>query len=231
MKNNKEKNPELQRWHIEKRPSGRMLAHGIVTNHPRLRDNTQIHTSEIRSVEIKKNEDQAIITTKNTAYICRLSSCHFEKQDHFPDIIDDYDSIRERYYIPQPEPDIEYGKVLLVLSNYDDFYFHSLCVKNEAGEKEEYLHNPHLGMCQDSYLAYTKDHRIDVRYFPYDRAIEFYTIETDGMPLYIENIGSCEIDIYREHKPYPIKPGERIDYSDLKEDIENNTEEDIFIIE
>ena len=84
MKNDKEENPELQRWHIEKRPSGRMLAHGIVTNHPRLRDNTQIHTSEIKSVEISENEDQAIITTKNTVYRCRLSSCHFEKQDLFP---------------------------------------------------------------------------------------------------------------------------------------------------
>ena len=229
MKNDKEGNPELQRWHIEKRPSGRMLAHGIVTNHPRLRDNTQIHTSEIKSVEISENEDQAIITTKNTVYRCRLSSCHFEKQDLFPDIMEDYDSIKEKNYIPQPEPDIEYGKVLLVLSNYDDFYFHSLCVKNEAGEKEKYLNNAHLGMFQDSYLAYTMDHRIDIRYFPYDRAIEFYTMETDGMPLCIENIGTCELLIIDGSSRLEIKPGERIEYQIINEDIDNESNEDIDI--
>lgn len=227
MKNDKEGNPELQRWHIEKRPSGRMLAHGIVTNHPRLRDNTQIHTSEIKSVEISENEDQAIITTKNTIYRCRLSSCHFEKQDLFPDIMEDYDSIKEKYYIPQPEPDIEYGKVLLVLSNYDDFYFHSLCVKNEAGEKVKYLNNAHLGMFQDSYLAYTMDHRIDIRYFPYDRAIEFYTMETDGMPLFIENIGTCELLIIDGSSRLDIKPGERIEYPIINEDMDNETNDDI----
>ena len=229
MKNDIDGNPALQRWHIEKRPSGRMIAYGIVTNHPRLWDNTQIHTSKIISVEAKIDDDQAIIKTKNTVYFCCLSSCFFEKQDLFPDIIEGYDNIREKYYVPQPEPDIEYGKVLLVLSNYDEFYFHSLCVKKEDGENEEYLHNPHLGMFTDSYLAYTKDHRIDVRYFPYDRAISFYNTETDGMPFYIENIGTTEIDIYKDRMRYTIKPGERIDYSDLKEDIENNTDEDIVI--
>ena len=79
-------------------------------------------------------------------------------------------------------------------------------------------------MLRDSYLAYTMDHRIDIRYFTYDRAIEFYKIKTDGMPFFIENIGTGEIDIYISKERNTVKPGERINYFDLKKDIEKNTD-------
>lgn len=215
----KTETPALWKWYIEKLGDGKLRAHGVVTNHHGIMDSTLIHTSRVMSVKTDIDNDEMVITTKNTVYHCKLSTCRFAKQDGYPDVLENYDCIKERYCIPQAEPEIEQGKVLLVLSDYDEFYFHSLCVKNSTDDLEKYNSNANLGMFQDSYLIYTNDHRIDLRYFPGDRRIEFYSIETNGMPLYIENIGSCSLILQVQNREsyYTLKPGERICFMDQYE--------------
>lgn len=206
------KTPALWKWYIEKLGDGKLRVHGVVTDRDGITDHTLIHSSRVMSVKTDIDNDEMVITTKNTLYHCKLSACRFEKQDEYPDVFENYRCIKERYGIPQTEPDIEQGKVLLVLSNYDEFYFHSLCVKNSIGDNEKYNSNTHLGMFQDSYLIYTNDHKIDLRYFLSDRRIEFYSLETNDMPLYIENIGSCSLILQVQNRVsyYTLKPGERI---------------------
>lgn len=218
----------LHYWYI-KDDWGEKLAHGIVTGHPRLPDSHRIHTTPIIGMELDEEREELLITTLNTLYHCPLSSCRFKKQDAFPDMLPDYEKLKEKYYREEQEPEIEQGKVLLVLSNFDEYYFHSLCVKDENGEKINYTGFPHVGMFQDSYLIETDDYRIDLRYFPHFGNIEFYECETDGMPLYAENIGSSVI--YISISPmtfgksgsltFSLKPGER------KELTEKNAEQDV----
>ena len=171
---------------------------------------------------IRLDEGEAVVITQNTVYHCSFESCLFDKQDKFPDAFDNYDSIREKYYTPSVTPEIEQGKVLLVLSSFDDYYFHSMYATTDDGMIEEYTHIPHIGMIQDSYLIFSKTGRIDLRYFPYmDGFISFYEVKTFGQPLYIENIGPGEIIVTEsllsgkmvdrlhlnpgERKEYPVK--------------------------
>jgi hypothetical protein len=46
-------------------------------------------------------EDEAagelIVTTQNNVYHCLLQYCCFEKQDEYPDVIPDYERIKEKY--------------------------------------------------------------------------------------------------------------------------------------
>ena len=210
----------LHYWHISNEWEA-SIAHGVVTGHPRISDASRMHTSPIASIETDAEKEELLVTTYNTLYHCPLNSCYFKRQDDFPDILPDYEKLKEKYYKEVPDPEIEQGKVLLVLSDFDNYYFHSLCVKDEKGEKIHCTSHPHAGMFQDSYLINTDDHRIDLRYFPHFGNIEFYETETDGMPLYAENIGSSVIFIKDRGMTFSLKPGER------KELTEKNAEQDV----
>ena len=211
----KNKNPVLRKWYIEKSRSGNLHAHGVVTGHWGFSDNTLIHTSAVTDLKTDTDNDEAVITTKNTVYYCKLSSCRFEKQDNFPDIIENYGLIKERYYVPEKSPDIEPGRILLILSDHDEHYFHSLILKNEKGEPEEYRNNAHIGMFQDSYLIFTLESHTDIRYFIGDRSIEFYALRTNGMPLYIANTGESDITVNSGDTKINLKAGERICFTEL----------------
>ena len=210
----------LHYWHISNEWDA-SIAHGVVTGHPRISDTTRMHTSPIAGIEVDAEKEELLITTKNTLYHCPLDSCNFKKQDAFPDILPDYEKLKEKYQREVQDPEIEQGKVLLVLSDFDEYYFHSLCVRDDSGEKLKYTAHAHVGMFQDSYLIETDDYRIDLCYFPHFGSIEFYETETDDMPLYAENIGSSVIYIKKRGLTFSLKPGER------KELTEDNAEQDV----
>lgn len=209
----------LHYWYIDGDEDS-MTAHGVVTGHRRLSDTMKIHTSEIHDIQIDYDDEEAVLTTRNTVYRCPLSYCRFEKQDEYPELLPDYDSIREQYIGKRAVPEIEQGKVLLVLSGFSEYYFHSLCVRDEDDAVKPYRSRAHMGMFQDSYLIRTDDGSVDLCYFPHYGNIEFYGCETGGMPLYAENIGSSVIYIRLEGMTFSLKPGER------KELSAENAEED-----
>ncbi len=107
---------------------------------------------------------------------CPLAYCRFGKQDKYPDIIPDYERIKEKYKDKINYPSIDPGKVLLVLSNFDEYYFHSLYYvpgHSEDGECLEYTGWPHIGTFQDSYLIHTEDYKIDFDTFRIIRTLSF----------------------------------------------------------
>lgn len=209
MENNN-RTPQLHHWYIQYISSFDAIGHGIVSGHNRLPDGSDIHTSNVQSLYVNWADEELIMETKNTVYHCPLASCNFNRQDYTPDIVPDYDRIREKYMII---PTIEPGKVLLALDSNAPYYFHSLyCVPADSpdGIPVEYEADPHIGTFMDSFLVYTRDFKIDLRYFPYTLAlIKFYSENTGGMPLYLENIGNQSIEVETSIGKINLDPGER----------------------
>lgn len=218
----------LRYWYIDKRQdkeSGEeyLLAHGRVTGHNRLMDSVHIHTSMVKEIIINKDTEEAEIHTMNTVYYCPLSYCEFQKQDECKELIPDYENIKKKYENAIEYPVIEAGKVLLVISNFDEYYFNSLYYIPE-GEKDriKYSSCAHIGMFQDSFLIRDEGwNEIDIRYFPHFQNIEFYGEHTKEHPLFIENIGDIVLFAKTSCGVIKLEPGER------KEVAKENAESDI----
>ncbi len=218
---------QLHYWYIgEHEIDGRLfrIGHGVVTGHKKLADSIRMHTSAIEAFHVDEAEGELVLTTRNSVYHCPLSYCRFEKQDEYPDMIPDYANLREKYMDKIDYPSIERGKVLLVLANFCNYYFHSLYYvpgDSDDGKPLEFLGHPHVGTFQDSYLISTEDFRVDIRYFPHYQNIEFYSEDTDGCPFYIENIGDVVIFVETSEGTIKLEPGERKEVS--KENAESET--------
>lgn len=197
-----------------------MCAHGIVTGHGRIADTHRIHTSEVFAIEIDRFAGEALIRTRNSLYHCPLAYCDYDKQDEFPLFIPDYEIVKTEYKDKRECPSIEVGKVLVVLSNFDRYYFHSLYYLPEgACEKAAYRSCAHIGTFQDSYLIWMEEQPINLSYFPHFQNIEFYSQDTDGKPLYLENIGDVPLYAKTFAGTICLQPGER------KEVTEENADE------
>ncbi len=215
----------LHYWYVDKVTSNDgmefVCAHGTVSGHRRVQDSTFIHTSEVRNIIIDYENEEALIRTYNSEYHCPLAYCKFQKQELTSELIPDYEAIKEKYSDAFERPTIEDNKVLLVLSNFDEYYFHSIYNKRTSDlEPMDYSGYPHVGMFQDSYLIQTDDCKIDIRYYPHYRNIEFYTVRTENMPLYAENIGDVTLYVKAACGTICLHPGER------KEICKDNAETD-----
>ena len=118
------------------------------------------------------------------------------------------------------KPIIEPGNVLVCFSDFDAVGFNSLyCVEKEGMKPVKYRSNVHVGNYKDSYIINSYDYKIDIRYF-WNWGIEkFYRLETNGMPLWFENVGYKTIYIgLGEGKELILRPKERkqINIEDLK---------------
>lgn len=186
------------------------VAHGIVSGHKKLEDSIFIHTSEVKNIEIDKENSEAIIKTRNSEYHCPLEYCLWRKQDKYPKLIPEYEWIKANYLGKILYPEIEADKVLLVLSNFCEYYFHSLYYKpSGVAERLPFCGDPHIGMFQDSYLISCEGADIDLRYFPCLESVHFYMEVTDGKPLYIENIGDIVLYARTSKGRIRLNPGER----------------------
>ena len=209
----KDRKVMLHNWYIEDHLSQRngryALAHGIVTGHSRLPDSIFIYTSKIRETYVN-GEGELVVVTMNTEYHCPLNSCDWERQDQYPDMILEYEKIKAEYKEKALRPSIEPGKVLLVLSNFCHYYFHSLYYVPEGSDRPcEYSGDAHVGMIQDSYLVEADRGRIDLRYFPHFQNIEFYSEHTEGMPLFLENVGDVILYVKSSVGTIRLNPGDR----------------------
>ena len=197
------------------------IAHGIVTGHNRLIDSTEAHTSTIREIVINEETGEAEIHTRNSRYYCPLAYCRFWKQDKYPYALKNYNQLKEKYENVLKAPTIEPGNVLLVLSNFNEYYFNSLYyIPMGQTEPVDYSGYPHIGTFQDSYLVETDEEGVDIRYFPHFQNIEFYAQYTNGCPLFVENIGDVTLYVRAFCGTIELKPGER------KEVMEENVEDE-----
>lgn len=159
---------------------------------------------------LDKDAKEVLITTNNTTYHCPFSYCDFQKQEEEPEWIPEYTWLREHYQRTAYEPVADDGEVLLVLSNFDDYYFHSLYYKEEGEEKQKgYRRYAHVGMFQDSFLISVEDTGIDLRYFLHFQNIEFYAQDTEGKRFFVENVGNAVLYVRTGGKCYQILPGKR----------------------
>ena len=218
----------LRYWHINKRQNEEtgeeyLLAHGRVTGHKRLMDSIYIHTSAIQEMNVNEETGEMEIYTMNTIYYCPLSYCNFERQDENMELIPNYENIKNKYINTNKNPVIEEGKVLLVLSNFDEYYFNSFYYIPDGETKPvKYMASPHIGTFQDSFLIRDEDwNKIDLRYFPHYQNIEFYAEHIGDHPLFIENIGDITLFAKASCGTIKLEPGDR------KEVCKANVEEDI----
>ena len=217
---------QLHYWHIDELDyEGKKytFGHGIVTGHYRLMDSTDMHTSEVRAVHVDEEAKEVILTTRNSVYHCPLAYCSFDEQDAFPDIIPEYEELKKKYQGTIENPSIEPGKVLLVLADFNEYYFHSVYYIPEDAEKKEPLNyhgRPHIGMFQDSFIIGIDGADIDLRYFPHFRYVEFYAMRTGERPVYLQNIGDTVLYAATRCGTIRLEPGDR------KEVTEANAEPD-----
>ena len=215
MKDYKERKLQLHYWYVNERESNGKkynVGHGVVTGHKRIDDSVFIHTSEALNVEFDEENKEVLIKTRNSLYHCPVEYCRFEMQDKNPDLIPGYEELKNRFKDKIEYPSIEPGKVLLVLANFCDYYFHSVYyvpADSQDGEKKKYRATPHIGTFQDSFLIDVAETRMDLRYFPHYRNIEFYSEETCGLPWFIENIGDVELYAKTGVGTIRLAPGER----------------------
>ena len=206
---------KLHYWYIEEREYKgeiHLQGHGIVNGHKRLSDATETHTSRVEDIHVDEDAGELVMTTKNSVYHCPLEYCSFKRQDEHPNIIPAYERLKEKYKDKIDYPSIEPGKVLLVLANFCNYYFHSLYYvpKDSKDEKELGFSGwPHVGIFQDSFLIRTEDYTVDLRYFPHFQNIEFYCEDTDGCPWFIENIGDVVIYALTSVGCIKLEPGDR----------------------
>lgn len=202
----------LYNWYVKEYHNGStnyLIGKGIVTGHPRIPDTNHMSTSNVRAIYTDLEHGEVILTTMNHIYHCPLEYCCWLRQDEFPGLIPDYNLAKEKFQ-NREDPSIESGKVLLVLSDHDEYYFHSLYYKEtEEGEPCHYCGNAHVGMFQDSYLIHAEEVGIDLRYFPHFKDIEFYSEDTDGRPLYLENVGDSLLFAKTSKGVIRLHPGER----------------------
>lgn len=187
-----------------------VLAHGNVSGHKRLIDTMHIHTSEIQSITINKNTEELIIATRNTEYYCPLEYCKWEQQDENADLIPEYNWIKKHYRNKLDIPEIDEDKVLLTLSNFDKYYYHSAyCKLSSEQESVSFRAYPHIGMLQDSFTISGDGSLIKLSYFPHPKNIQFYCESTAEMPLFVENIGNEVLYVDTHSGLIKLVPGER----------------------
>ena len=222
---------QVHYWYIEDlEEDGKTyrIGHGIVTGHKYLEDANYIHTSAVRAIQVDEQEGEVVMTTNNSVYHCPLAYCSFGKQDKYPNIIPRYKQLKKKYRDAVEYPSIEAGKVLLVLANFCDYYFHSLYYIPVDAKKQEPLKfrgYPHVGTFQDSFLISVEgDRSIDIRYFPHYQNIEFYDESTAGLPFYVENIGDVVLYVKTHAGTIKLEPGDR------KEVVKENAEQDVPIL-
>lgn len=216
-----ERKLQLHYWYVDilkKDGRKRLVAHGIVTGHNGIEDSVFIHTSEVKQIIADYSQHEILIETQNSLYHCPLIYCDFAKQDKNAKIIPDYKYVRDKYKNKLEAPMIGPENILLVLANFNEFYFNDFVCVTKENVVEKYFAAPHIGMIQDSFLIRTREGDIDVRYFPHPGNIEFYCVNTCEMPLYVENIGDIVLYIEYKGKQIKLQPGER------KEVCEENAE-------
>lgn len=203
----------LHYWYIcEVEDNGRkwICAKGNVSGHDRLMDTSSITTSKIRDIVVNELKGEVIIHTQNNVYYCPLEYCDFNKQREFPNLLENFEKLEREYSGKVKVPMINEDEVLVVLSDFDPYYCNSMYYYVEGTKELKKVKGvPHVGTFQDSYLIWSEDRKIDIRFFPDLRSIELYMVQTNNRKLLFENIGGTTVSINMPSGMISLQPGER----------------------
>ena len=212
----------LRHWYLgeyEWRGEKVLLAYGQFYNRPGFYEGMNGRTSIVQTVKINHEEKEFEIQTMNNLYHCSFDSCFFERQDDSPYKLPEYETIKAEYYKPVNTEGLSKNDMVLVVADYNDYYFESLIYLNPDGSKGKYSGYPHIGMFTDTFLIngdrehyeYNEDSEyIDIRYYVDEGSFEFYSLDTGGRNLWIENRGDSTLDIYGCGSKINLEPGKRI---------------------
>ena len=193
-----------------------ILGYGQFYNRPGFYEGMNGHTSVVQSVTINHEEKEFEIQTMNTLYHCSFDSCFFERQDDSPYKLPEYEAIKAEYYKPVDMEGLSKDDMILVVADYNDYYFEKLIYQNPDGSEGKYSGYPHIGMITDTYLIdgnYELDkydsskENIDIRYYVGCGGFEFYSLDIAGKNLWIENRGDSSLDISGGGLVIKLEPG------------------------
>ena len=194
-----------------------LLVYGQFYNRPGIYEGMVGHTSIVQSVKINHEEKEFEIQTKNTLYHCSFDSCFYERQDDSPYKLPEYEVIKAVYYKPINTEGLSVHDMILVVADYNNYYFEKLVYQNPDGSEGDYSGYPHIGMYTDTYLIDANRHfgdgcseDIDIRYYVNRGGFEFYSLDTGGRNLWIENRGDSALDIYGCGSKINLEPGRRV---------------------
>lgn len=197
----------MRHWHVSKCERGNKtyeLVFGQFFNRERIDDGIIGHTSPMQSITVNEVEQEYEIQTLNTLYHCSFDSLLFELQDKSDCVLPEYERIKKAYHHPVDTTKLTKKDMLLVLSDYSDFFFENLIYQNEDGSEGHCRGYPHIGMFDDTFLigggneVYDAMKHIDIRYYVGIDGIEFYSLDTGGRNLWIENRGDSPLFIQQE---------------------------------
>ena len=185
------------------------VVRGTFYNRPGFYEGLHTRTSPIQEVKVSMEEQEYEITTMNTVYHCSFDSCFFERQDKSSFELPEYQQIRQRFFVPIETSTLSNDDMLLVVADFEDYFFKDLIYFDKSGNQEKYLNNVHLGMVVDTYLITSKDYKVDIRWYVHDCGFEFYSLETDNRNLWIENVGDASLRIRLGDEVINLEPNTR----------------------
>lgn len=207
---------DLLNWSLTKGYEGKALS-GLVIGHPKLKDGTVIHTSDIQTVTLVDTDTLKAITHSGTEYKLLVSEIDIAshaydftvralmdfgiKESLFGDV-QQLKELKEAKQIGRVVGLVNDGELLLSMTNesvVNAFY-------KQAGKVEMCTYYIHIGSYQDSVIVQSSG-RVDFRYFPMAGACEVYHW-SDELKVKIENIGSTDIVFKAGDKNFIIKQGE-----------------------
>lgn len=198
---------------------------GLFYNRPGIYDGTLGGTSRVKSVKADWEKSEYKIETENSVYHCVFENCFFERQDKSPFKPPYYKKVRKNFYKPADISALGGDDMLLVVGNHCEYYFDSLLYKNKDGSEGKYSAYPHIGMVTDTFLIFgerksngnffVEDQNIDIRWYVGNRGFEFYSLDTGGRKLWIENRGDISLEIFGSGSPFTLQSGERLLIKDV----------------
>lgn len=217
---NQYKQNTLRHWYLgeyEWNDEKVVLVFGQFFNRPGIYEGMVGHTSIVQSVKINHEEQEFEIQTENTLYHCSFDSCFYERQDDSPYELPEYEEIKAEYYKPINTEGLSVHDMILVVADYNNYYFEKLIYQNPDGSEGDYSGYPHVGMYTDTYLIDGNRHfgdgssqNIDIRYYVNRGGFEFYSLDTGGRNLWIENRGDSTLHIWGCGSRMALEPGKRV---------------------
>ena len=212
----------LKNWSLRSLSGGQkelsFMVCGRVYGRPGWGDGSKLCSTEIQEVTIEN--DEVIITTKNSVYCCPMSEHHcpvedIELQQRFFDEasrgkIETASACRYEQNIQALAtklPAEEKEAILFVVSSQADYCFEGLLLKNGKDIRFISDYHVHTGMIQNSVLIGDME-SIDFRFFPYyGNKISFYVWRTTCRTVYVYNLGPEPVRFECLAGDYLIPPG------------------------
>lgn len=175
----------------------------------------------IGKVVVDESNHRALALSSGRIYVCPLEFCDFLQQDKSPYMFVDYYKLKPLYENKRKERAIDSGKVHLRLSNYKAYYFESIYYKAyDRKDDIRFFSAANPAANQDSFTIMAKEEpRIDLRYIVEFGYIQFYSQDTKGISLFIENTGDIEMTVVTNIGTMHLKPNE------VKEVVEHNMDD------